>query len=173
METTAVTVLDIQLDDPETEADFMRWWDEARELLSSRARLSTQRLYTLRRGHYFAELGFPLPGVWKVVSHDRRWQELERQRPAARVQELQGRRWHRDGVLRDLTTRELATWTGERAAGTRDFVLIDTLAREHFMEGHLPGAVNLPLDQIDMDSAARVIGPDPNRSVVVYCSSYG
>jgi rhodanese-related sulfurtransferase len=44
--------------------------------------------------------------------------------------------------------------------------LVEVLGAEEYDEGHLPGAVNLPLKQLDAGSAARL---DPGRPVVVYC----
>ncbi len=47
-----------------------------------------------------------------------------------------------------------------------EFVLIDALAPMSFAHSHLPGAINLPLKQLDADAAERL---DPRRAVVVYC----
>lgn len=45
--------------------------------------------------------------------------------------------------------------------------IVDVLPAREYGEGHLPGAVNLPLRKIEA-SAARVL--DPRRPVVVYCA---
>jgi len=49
-------------------------------------------------------------------------------------------------------------------------VLLDVRTPKEFQEGHIPGAINIPVDQV----AARVaeIGP-PTTAVVVYCLSGG
>lgn len=49
-----------------------------------------------------------------------------------------------------------------------DFVLVDSLSREHFERSHLPGAISLPLEEVE--NAEKVL-PDKSREVVVYCMS--
>jgi rhodanese-related sulfurtransferase len=44
--------------------------------------------------------------------------------------------------------------------------LVEVLPSEEYEELHLPGAISLPLKQLDADSAKRL---DPGRDVVVYC----
>lgn len=44
--------------------------------------------------------------------------------------------------------------------------LVEVLGAEEYEEGHLPGAVSLPLKQLDATSASRL---DRGRPVVVYC----
>jgi rhodanese-related sulfurtransferase len=53
--------------------------------------------------------------------------------------------------------------TGEK------FVLVETLPAFMFQQGHLPGARNLPPDQVK-DKAATVL-PDRSADIVVYCGS--
>jgi rhodanese-related sulfurtransferase len=50
-----------------------------------------------------------------------------------------------------------------RADGAR---LVEVLPRQEYDEMHLPGAIHLPLKELDADSARRL---DPGRAVVVYC----
>lgn len=173
MQTAALTILEIELEDPAAEVDLLAWWDDVRRLLTARNRLTRADLCVMGRGRYLAQLGFPLPGAWKLIQADRRWQELERRRPGARITTRHARLWHLEGNPRDVTTAELSTWLQERADGRRDFVLVDTLAPDSYAEQHIPGAVNLPVDELAEDAAARVIGADRDRAVVVYCSSYG
>ena len=45
--------------------------------------------------------------------------------------------------------------------------LVEVLPKEEYNEEHLPGAVNLPLKQLDAQSA--VVSLDASRPVVVYC----
>jgi phage shock protein E len=40
------------------------------------------------------------------------------------------------------------------------------LPREEYEEMHLPGAIHLPLKELDGDTAKQL---DPGRAVVVYC----
>jgi rhodanese-related sulfurtransferase len=48
------------------------------------------------------------------------------------------------------------------------FFLVETLAPEYYREGHLPGALNLPPDQVRQ--LASNLLPDKNAEVVVYCA---
>ena len=47
--------------------------------------------------------------------------------------------------------------------------LVEVLPREEFEDEHLPGAVNLPLKELNRETAQRL---DPGRPVVVYCYDY-
>jgi rhodanese-related sulfurtransferase len=44
--------------------------------------------------------------------------------------------------------------------------LVEVLPAAEYRDEHLPGAINLPLKQLDATSAARL---DRRRPVVVYC----
>ena len=44
--------------------------------------------------------------------------------------------------------------------------LVEVLPRAEYDALHLPGAINLPLKQLDAGSAKQL---DPSRAVVVYC----
>lgn len=50
-----------------------------------------------------------------------------------------------------------------------DFILLETLPKDSFEEGHLPGAKNLPVD--DIDNRASKFIPSKDTEVVVYCAS--
>ena len=47
--------------------------------------------------------------------------------------------------------------------------LVEALPREYYDKEHLPGALNLPHDQVD-DVAATVL-PDKQAAVIVYCAN--
>jgi rhodanese-related sulfurtransferase/CBS domain-containing protein len=47
--------------------------------------------------------------------------------------------------------------------------LVEVLPREEYEEEHLPGAINIPLKQLDRHSAAQL---DKQRPVIVYCWDY-
>ena len=44
--------------------------------------------------------------------------------------------------------------------------LVEVLPREEYAEEHLPGAINIPLKELDRDSATQL---DSERPVIVYC----
>jgi rhodanese-related sulfurtransferase len=44
--------------------------------------------------------------------------------------------------------------------------IVDVLPREEYEEEHLPGAINIPLKELDTKSASRL---RRDRPVVVYC----
>jgi rhodanese-related sulfurtransferase len=50
-----------------------------------------------------------------------------------------------------------------RARGAQ---LVEVLPAAEYAEEHLPGAINLPLKQLDATTASRL---DPTRPVVTYC----
>ena len=47
--------------------------------------------------------------------------------------------------------------------------LVDVMPAAEFAEQHLPGAVNLPLKDLDAAATAEL---EPDRPVVVYCFDY-
>jgi rhodanese-related sulfurtransferase len=54
-----------------------------------------------------------------------------------------------------------------RRTGEPDFELVDVLARESFLVGHIPGARSLPL--ADIPARAAEVLPDRSADIVVYC----
>ena len=61
------------------------------------------------------------------------------------------------------TSIDLARLQDLRSRGAQ---LVEVLPPAEYTEEHLPGAINLPLKQLDATTAARL---DPARPVVVYC----
>jgi rhodanese-related sulfurtransferase len=47
--------------------------------------------------------------------------------------------------------------------------LVEVLPREEYEEEHLPGAVNIPLKELDRDTTAQLRRDAP---VIVYCHDY-
>ena len=47
--------------------------------------------------------------------------------------------------------------------------LVDVLGHEEYAEEHLPGAIDLPLKELDAAATSRL---DPARPVIVYCYDY-
>ncbi len=56
-------------------------------------------------------------------------------------------------------------------AGQRDALLLDTRSAAAFAAGHIEGAVNLPFADFTDESLRRVIGPDINRPIFIYCNN--
>lgn len=52
-----------------------------------------------------------------------------------------------------------------------DLVLLDVRTLEEYKEAHIGGALLLPYDQITASSAAKTLGLDKNKTVIVYCRS--
>lgn len=50
-----------------------------------------------------------------------------------------------------------------------DFVLVEALPEKYFAKGHLPGAINLPHDQVATRAPALL--PDKAKVIVVYCAN--
>lgn len=46
--------------------------------------------------------------------------------------------------------------------------VLDVRSAAEYTQGHLPGAINLPLDEI---SRANLVIPDRNRPTILYCGS--
>ena len=59
----------------------------------------------------------------------------------------------------------------ELAARLHDSTLavVDVLPRESYVNGHIPGALSLPLGEVA--ARAREVLPDPAREIAVYCGS--
>lgn len=57
----------------------------------------------------------------------------------------------------------------EMQVNDEPFTFVEALPRDHFDEGHLPGAVNIPLNQVDKLAPDLL---DKGDTVVVYCASY-
>jgi rhodanese-related sulfurtransferase len=50
-----------------------------------------------------------------------------------------------------------------------NFLLVETLSALAYEAQHLPGAINLPPDQVE--TRASQVLPDKRKEIVVYCSS--
>ena len=64
--------------------------------------------------------------------------------------------------MQTITREELK----ERMDRSDDFVVVDTLGEEYYRQSHLPGAINLPLEEIDR---AEEVLPDKEAEIIVYC----
>ncbi len=50
-----------------------------------------------------------------------------------------------------------------------DYIILDVRTREEYDQGHIPGAVCFPLDEIE--SKAKVVLPDKDTMYLIYCRS--
>lgn len=66
-------------------------------------------------------------------------------------------------IARDV----LKQWMDE----DRDFMLVEALAQDKFEEAHLPGAVNIPLEDERFEGLVNELLPDKDEPVVVYCAN--
>ena len=57
----------------------------------------------------------------------------------------------------------------EMRVNNQDFKLVEVLPEENFAEGHIPGAINLPLDKLRVLAKGRL---DKAGTILVYCGSY-
>jgi rhodanese-related sulfurtransferase len=62
-----------------------------------------------------------------------------------------------------IDRREVQRLLGEGAQ------LVEVLPADGYAEQHLPGAINIPLKELDRESAKRL---DRGRPVIVYCYDY-
>jgi phage shock protein E len=66
----------------------------------------------------------------------------------------------------------LLSWTQFAAAASDpDVLILDARSESAFAEGHIRGAVNLPLPDFTAESLERVIGRNPNRRILIYCNN--
>lgn len=56
--------------------------------------------------------------------------------------------------------------TGLRRLQAEEAQLVEVLPAEEYAEQHLPGAINIPLKQLDAESVAAL---DQRKAIVVYC----
>jgi len=68
--------------------------------------------------------------------------------------------------MRTITREELKRRLDDR----ENLVLVEVLAPEYFNEYHLPGAINVPVDE-HFERNIQDAVPQKDRSVVVYCYS--
>ncbi|MEV1292050.1 rhodanese-like domain-containing protein [Pseudonocardia sp. NPDC049635] len=48
-------------------------------------------------------------------------------------------------------------------------IVVEALPPEYFRKGHLPGALNIPVDEVD--SLARTLLPNRSAEIIVYCAN--
>ena len=54
-------------------------------------------------------------------------------------------------------------------SGTDDFILVDVRDESEYVEGHIPGAVNIPVASFSVQSGKL----DKDKTIIVYCNGGG
>ncbi len=52
-----------------------------------------------------------------------------------------------------------------------DMALVDVLDKEDYQKSHIPGAINVPVDDENFEENFQKAVPDKTKMVVVYCGS--
>lgn len=74
------------------------------------------------------------------------------------------------GQKADADYRQISQEEAKEMMDTQDVVVLDVREQSEYDEGHIPGAVLLPVGSIDGETAAAVI-PEKDSTVLVYCRS--
>lgn len=75
------------------------------------------------------------------------------------------------GDVRQLRARRLLPFARfKELAASRDTLLLDARSETAFREGHIRGAVNLPLPDFNAESLHVTIGA-PGRMILIYCNN--
>lgn len=69
--------------------------------------------------------------------------------------------------MRTITRHE----TEQKLGADEQVVLIEALPKENFRKFHLPGAVNLPVDDPEFAQKAAELIPDKSTPVILYCQN--
>lgn len=56
-------------------------------------------------------------------------------------------------------------------AAKKDVLVLDARSAAAFRQGHIRGAVNLPLPDFTAEALAELIGANPDREILIYCNN--
>jgi hypothetical protein len=56
-------------------------------------------------------------------------------------------------------------------AAQKDVLVLDARSARAFAEGHIEGAVNLPLPDFTAEALSELIGSNPDREILIYCNN--
>lgn len=70
--------------------------------------------------------------------------------------------------MRKLTARQVRDMQDQK----KEFLLINVLPEEHFQREHIPGSVNVPVDEDRFLKRVEHLVKDRGTEVVVYCSDH-
>lgn len=74
------------------------------------------------------------------------------------------------GTVVENTYQQISQETAKQMMDEQDVIILDVREQDEYDSGHIPGAVLLPVETIDADTAAAVI-PELDSVVLVYCRS--
>lgn len=78
-----------------------------------------------------------------------------------------------EGGYQLVGSEELKSWVDSK----KDMIVIDTMPADFYAKGHIPGALNAELPKTGLKDATEdqkkafeaLLGPDKNKTIVVYC----
>lgn len=74
--------------------------------------------------------------------------------------------------VRALRAKRLLDFAAFKAkAAEKDALILDARSADKFAEGHIAGAVNLPLTDFTAEALAEAIGPNRERPILIYCNN--
>jgi rhodanese-related sulfurtransferase len=57
----------------------------------------------------------------------------------------------------------------EMTANNKKFKLVEVLEEKNYQQGHIPGAINIPVDKLEVNASKYLKKTD---AIIVYCASY-
>lgn len=76
------------------------------------------------------------------------------------------------GDVRALRAKRLLDFAAFKAkAAERGALILDARSADKFAEGHIAGAVNLPLTDFTAEALAEAIGAHRDRPILIYCNN--
>lgn len=74
------------------------------------------------------------------------------------------------GTASDSSYHQITQEAAKEMMDTQEVIILDVREQDEYDNGHIPGAVLLPVGTIDENTAADVI-PEKDSTVLVYCRS--
>ncbi len=75
-----------------------------------------------------------------------------------------------DGMIQELSYEQITQEEARRMmASLEDWILLDVRRQDEFDEGHIPGAICLPNEEIGSEPPELL--PDPEQTILIYCRS--
>ena len=73
--------------------------------------------------------------------------------------------------VRALRAKRLLDFAAFKAKAAEGALILDARSADKFAEGHIAGAVNLPLTDFTAEALAEAIGPNRDRPILIYCNN--